>query len=289
MDLGQQDANFQARSQQSPSSGSEAGRDATEEGYQITAAAALSHRDSDEAYNTSDGKKRKLNGTPGSRGVANLTPSQLAKKRASDREAQRAIRERTKGTIESLQRRIEELETQQGHQELQKVIVERDCALRDCETMRKKLKLVAELAGLPAQTQPNQTASSGPAHNHRLNLHGTFYGVDGPKGLEKLLTLSGTVGLAALTAQQAPLPPLGLRPVSDAPLPGHQVHNLHPVPLQGDQQHNLHPDLRTPSAQSRSRVSTGTDSGDLAGRSHGRVTKFKRTISDQGAEGGTTM
>ncbi|KAI1210346.1 uncharacterized protein F4807DRAFT_467134 [Annulohypoxylon truncatum] len=65
-------------------------------------------------------KKRRLGA--GSRGVANLTPEQLAKKRANDREAQRAIRERTKNQIETLERRIHELTSQRPYQELQAVI-----------------------------------------------------------------------------------------------------------------------------------------------------------------------
>ncbi|KAK8107709.1 uncharacterized protein PG998_009722 [Apiospora kogelbergensis] len=65
-------------------------------------------------------KKRKPG--PGFRGVANLTPEQLAKKRANDREAQRAIRERTKNQIEALEKKIRELTSQQPYQELQAVI-----------------------------------------------------------------------------------------------------------------------------------------------------------------------
>ncbi|KAI2784075.1 hypothetical protein F4815DRAFT_267736 [Daldinia loculata] len=65
-------------------------------------------------------KKRRTGPSP--RGVANLTPEQLAKKRANDREAQRAIRERTKNQIEALERRIRELTSQQPYQELQAAI-----------------------------------------------------------------------------------------------------------------------------------------------------------------------
>ncbi|KAF6839235.1 bZIP transcription factor [Colletotrichum plurivorum] len=68
-----------------------------------------------------DNTNKKRRTGPGSRGVANLTPEQLAKKRANDREAQRAIRERTKNQIETLERRIQELTSQQPYQELQAV------------------------------------------------------------------------------------------------------------------------------------------------------------------------
>lgn len=45
----------------------------------------------------------------GTRSVSTLSQAQLARKRANDREAQRAIRQRTKEHIENLERRIEEL------------------------------------------------------------------------------------------------------------------------------------------------------------------------------------
>ncbi|KAF2091220.1 hypothetical protein K490DRAFT_1798, partial [Saccharata proteae CBS 121410] len=45
----------------------------------------------------------------GTRSVTTLTAAQLERKRANDREAQRAIRQRTKDHIESLERRIAEL------------------------------------------------------------------------------------------------------------------------------------------------------------------------------------
>ena len=78
--------------------------------------------------NTTTTAKRRRGSATGSRGVANLTPEQLAKKRANDREAQRAIRERTKGQIENLERRIQELTSQQPYQELQNAIRQRDLA-----------------------------------------------------------------------------------------------------------------------------------------------------------------
>ena len=50
----------------------------------------------------------------GTRSVTTLTAAQLERKRANDREAQRAIRQRTKDHIENLERRIEELTSNQG-------------------------------------------------------------------------------------------------------------------------------------------------------------------------------
>jgi exonuclease VII large subunit len=83
-------------------------------------------------------KKRRAS-TTGSRGVANLTPEQLAKKRANDREAQRAIRERTKGQIETLEKRIEELTSQQPYQELQHAIRQKEMVEAENEDIKKKL------------------------------------------------------------------------------------------------------------------------------------------------------
>ncbi|KAL6715467.1 hypothetical protein ACLMJK_006428 [Lecanora helva] len=79
---------------------------------------------------------------PGGRGVANLTPDQLAKKRANDREAQRAIRERTKTQIETLERRIQELTTQQPYVELQNAVRQKELVEAENEEIRKRLNSV---------------------------------------------------------------------------------------------------------------------------------------------------
>merc|ERR1711939_173923 len=89
------------------------------------------------------GRKRKA--PSGSRGVASLTPDQLAKKRANDREAQRAIRERTKQQIETLKRRIEELTSQQPYQELQAVIRQKDAIQAENDEIRRRLASVMSI------------------------------------------------------------------------------------------------------------------------------------------------
>ncbi|KIW88659.1 uncharacterized protein Z519_10705 [Cladophialophora bantiana CBS 173.52] len=91
-----------------------------------------------------DGRKRK-NATPGSRSVDTLTPEQLAKKRANDREAQRAIRERTKQTIENLERRIQELTSHQPYQELEAVIRQKDAIQAENEEIRRRLASVMSI------------------------------------------------------------------------------------------------------------------------------------------------
>ena len=80
------------------------------------------------------------------RGVANLTPEQLARKRANDREAQRAIRERTKNQIDALNRRIQDLESQQPYHDLQLVLREKDQVLTELQDVRKRLESIVSIA-----------------------------------------------------------------------------------------------------------------------------------------------
>ncbi|KAI3327629.1 hypothetical protein HD806DRAFT_483423 [Xylariaceae sp. AK1471] len=104
---------------------------------------------------TQDQRTKKRRAGPGSRGVANLTPEQLVKKRANDREAQRAIRERTKNQIETLESRIRDLTSQQPYQELQKVIRQKEAV----EAENAEIK--ARMASIVALIQPilsNHTA-----------------------------------------------------------------------------------------------------------------------------------
>ena len=76
------------------------------------------------------------------RGVANLTPDQLARKRANDRKAQRAIRERTKTQIDSLNERIRALESQRPHQEVQRAISEKEALQAQNDDIRQRLAAV---------------------------------------------------------------------------------------------------------------------------------------------------
>lgn len=78
----------------------------------------------------------------GSRGVANLSPDQLAKKRANDREAQRAIRERTKTQIETLERRIQELTSQQPYQDLQHVIRQKESVEAENDDIKRRMNSI---------------------------------------------------------------------------------------------------------------------------------------------------
>ncbi|RMZ71333.1 bzip transcription factor [Pyrenophora seminiperda CCB06] len=95
---------------------------------------------------SADGQSSKKRRTgPNSRGVANLTPEQLARKRANDREAQRAIRERTKNQIDRLNQRIRELESQQPYNDLQVVLCEKDAVLAENADMKKRLESVLSI------------------------------------------------------------------------------------------------------------------------------------------------
>ncbi|UNI20336.1 hypothetical protein JDV02_006432 [Purpureocillium takamizusanense] len=91
------------------------------------------------------GRRKRAKAGPGSRGVANLTPEQLAKKRANDREAQRAIRERTKNQIETLERRIRELTSLKPYQELQAVVRAKEAVERENADIKRQLATVVGL------------------------------------------------------------------------------------------------------------------------------------------------
>lgn len=80
----------------------------------------------------------------GTRSVSTLTPSQLARKRANDREAQRAIRARTKEHIERLEREIEELKNRHSRDETVQELLRRNKALEQ------ELAALRETVGLQA-------------------------------------------------------------------------------------------------------------------------------------------
>ncbi|OAX84419.1 hypothetical protein ACJ72_01225 [Emergomyces africanus] len=92
--------------------------------------------------NSIAGKKRKAVATALSRGVANLTPEQLAKKRANDREAQRAIRQRTKSQIETLEQRVRELTSQQPYQDLQMALSQKRAVEKENDDLRRMFSSV---------------------------------------------------------------------------------------------------------------------------------------------------
>jgi hypothetical protein len=116
-----------------------------------------------------DAKRRKAQGAS-SRGVANLTPDQLAKKRANDREAQRAIRERTKNQIEGLERKIRELTSQQPYQELQHVLRQKEAVEVENAEIRKRLASVLSIIQPILGPQQFREFSRVPQHSSSLIL-----------------------------------------------------------------------------------------------------------------------
>ncbi|OJJ49944.1 hypothetical protein ASPZODRAFT_58617 [Penicilliopsis zonata CBS 506.65] len=95
-------------------------------------------------FSAAAGRKRKLHSTS-ARGVANLTPEQLAKKRANDRQAQRAIRERTKAHIDSLEKQVRELSSRKPFLDLQTALRQNEHLVAENQDMRRGLKNIMDI------------------------------------------------------------------------------------------------------------------------------------------------
>ncbi|KAL2066186.1 hypothetical protein VTL71DRAFT_2257 [Oculimacula yallundae] len=149
-------------------------------------------------------KKRRTTGTS-SRGVANLTPDQLAKKRANDREAQRAIRERTKNQIENLEQKIRELTSQQPYQELQHVIRQKEQAEAENLEMKKRLNSVMVLIQpmISPQAPDGSAMYSSPAPHYVPNRPGSSSNFN--SGTPNSGTSPGAGGGPAWQAPNAPM------------------------------------------------------------------------------------
>ncbi|EXK77837.1 hypothetical protein FOQG_17462 [Fusarium oxysporum f. sp. raphani 54005] len=93
----------------------------------------------DQSLSTAPAKPKRK----GTRRVSTLTPVQLARKRANDREAQRAIRARTKGHIERLERELAELKSNQGRDQTIQELLRRN------KTVEKELIRLKEIMGAP--------------------------------------------------------------------------------------------------------------------------------------------
>uniref|UniRef100_A0A0D2YHQ7 BZIP domain-containing protein n=1 Tax=Fusarium oxysporum (strain Fo5176) TaxID=660025 RepID=A0A0D2YHQ7_FUSOF len=90
------------------------------------------------------------------RRVSTLTPEQLARKRANDREAQRAIRVRTKEYIERLERELAELKSNQSRDQTIQDLLRRNTAIE------RELIRIKEIMGAPAASS-NGNVSTGSA------------------------------------------------------------------------------------------------------------------------------
>ncbi|KAI1142486.1 hypothetical protein F5Y05DRAFT_228095 [Hypoxylon sp. FL0543] len=124
-----------------------------------TPSSDMSHTMKSTTEATKAGKRK------GTRSVSTLTPSQLARKRANDREAQRAIRARTKEHIENLEREIEQLRSGQDRDQTIQALLRRNKALEE------ELRRLKEGMGLCAsdtgeQYQPPVLPSSSPPRSH---------------------------------------------------------------------------------------------------------------------------
>ncbi|KAI9900124.1 hypothetical protein N3K66_004386 [Trichothecium roseum] len=108
---------------------------------------------------SSSTETNKVSKRKGTRSVSTLTPAQLARKRANDREAQRAIRARTKEHIERLEAELDELRRQQ----------DRDETVR--ELLRRNKLLEKELRRLRESMPPSITSSpySAPVYDDTLS------------------------------------------------------------------------------------------------------------------------
>ncbi|KAI2610899.1 uncharacterized protein GGS25DRAFT_480398 [Hypoxylon fragiforme] len=125
-------------------------------------ASSLPARDHASAGGLEDQRTKKRRIGPSTRGVANLTPEQLAKKRANDREAQRAIRERTRNQIETLEARIRELTSQQPYQELQAVIRAKEAVEAENAEIKSRLASIMSLIQPILNNPPAEAASVSP-------------------------------------------------------------------------------------------------------------------------------
>ncbi|KAI1840612.1 hypothetical protein JX265_004532 [Neoarthrinium moseri] len=99
---------------------------------------------------------------PGTRSVSTLTPAQLARKRANDREAQRAIRARTKEHIENLERELEELRSTQNRDETVQDLLRKNRALE--EELHRLRENMGIAAGGPRGFYPPSYQSPTPRH-----------------------------------------------------------------------------------------------------------------------------
>ncbi len=85
-----------------------------------------------------------------------MTPSQLARKRANDREAQRAIRARTKEHIERLEKELEELKDRHSRDETVQELLKRNKALeRELVTLKESLGIQGRPYSMPGRDMPH--------------------------------------------------------------------------------------------------------------------------------------
>ena len=103
------------------------------------------------------GSVRKRASRAGTRSVSTLSAAQLERKRANDREAQRAIRARTKEHIEKLERRIHELTSQDERNEQLLAALKRN---KELEEENQMLRASLEQAHYTMGVSPGSASKS---------------------------------------------------------------------------------------------------------------------------------
>ncbi|KAK4191167.1 hypothetical protein QBC35DRAFT_448784 [Podospora australis] len=138
----------------------------------------------------------------GTRSVSTLTPAQLARKRANDREAQRAIRARTKEHIERLEREIEEFKNKQNRDDVIRGLREK-CEMLQREVARLQQEIYSSRTYLAAgMSQPSASDYALPL----LTTPGQPFDVDVPASAHALPGRPGTFGHPSPEYGQAPGP-----------------------------------------------------------------------------------
>ncbi|KAJ2992023.1 hypothetical protein NUW58_g2311 [Xylaria curta] len=132
-----------------------------------TSPAASNYSESSVSMTKSGADKAKTGKRKGTRSVSTLTPSQLARKRANDREAQRAIRARTKEHIENLEREIEELRSQHSRDQTVRDLLGRNKALEEeVRRLRESLGIRVAGPGLPYPSSYPAPSSQPSSYGH---------------------------------------------------------------------------------------------------------------------------
>ncbi|GJN70102.1 hypothetical protein PLICBS_004154 [Purpureocillium lilacinum] len=174
----------------------------------------------------------------GSRRVCTLTPSQLARKRANDREAQRVIRARTKEHIQRLEREIEELCKHESRKRTVQDLLRRNRALEEELRQLKDGIGPASMISSP-YSGPTSTAALGTLVDADPQQHWQSYSLvpptpSNPLSDDSLSASSG--GVTVPSPQMSPMPPT----TDYAPLPmfGQEQQQNYEQPPQPPQPHH---------------------------------------------------
>ncbi|KAF1955312.1 hypothetical protein CC80DRAFT_91548 [Byssothecium circinans] len=163
----------------------------------------------------SSGSERKMSGSSsvkkrpsraGTRSVTTLTAAQLERKRANDREAQRAIRQRTKDHIDALERQVRDLSNQ----------LETNSSGKMMEVLRRNDELEQENAILRARLSHAVQALGMPEGSESSNMMSATGGARSPS--DRIQILSQPRRTSTSTARSAhSIPEMNTTPVSQPP------------------------------------------------------------------------